>query len=81
MMTSPQPPHRAGASTWPAALVLWGTGAKSSPHSHQSCPHEHSALSGASCRHCDLGRLYRFTPASQPASSSTTSTPIRKLPR
>ncbi|HJZ71474.1 MAG TPA: AraC family transcriptional regulator [Vicinamibacterales bacterium] len=45
MMTAPCAPERAGASTWPAALILWGTGAKSSPHSHH-CFQVYLALSG-----------------------------------
>src|SRR5262245_66202614 len=45
MMTAPWAPERAGASTRPAALFLWGTGAKSSPHSHH-CFQVYFALSG-----------------------------------
>jgi AraC-like DNA-binding protein len=43
--TSPQHPERAGASIWPAALILWGSGARSSPHSHH-CIQLYLALSG-----------------------------------
>ena len=45
MLTPLQTPQRAGASTWPAALILWGTGAKSSPHSHH-CIQVYLALFG-----------------------------------
>src|SRR5215467_7514947 len=44
-MTTSPPPRQAGASTWPAALIFWGTGAKSSPHSHHSIQ-VYLALSG-----------------------------------
>jgi AraC-like DNA-binding protein len=45
MMTLPRPPQRAGATTWPAALILWGAGSRSSPHSHH-CIQVYLALSG-----------------------------------
>jgi len=51
MPESPQPPHAAqpshaaGASLWPAALILWGTGSRSSPHAHH-CIQVYLALSG-----------------------------------
>src|SRR5262249_47892996 len=45
MLTSPQPSHAAGASVWPAALILWGRGARSSPHAHH-CIQVYLALSG-----------------------------------
>src|SRR5262245_8364993 len=45
MVTSPPPPHAAGASPWPAALILWGSGSRSSPHSHH-CIQVYLALSG-----------------------------------
>src|SRR5262249_33009511 len=45
MLTSPQPPQPAGASLWPAALILWGRGTRSAPHSHH-CIQVYLALSG-----------------------------------
>jgi AraC-like DNA-binding protein len=44
MLTS-SPPSQAGASLWPAALILWGRGARSSAHCHH-CIQVHLALSG-----------------------------------
>src|SRR5262245_44539646 len=45
MLISPPSPEPAGASVWPAALILWGRGARSSPHSHH-CIQVYLALSG-----------------------------------
>jgi len=45
MLISPQPPEPAGASLWPAALIFWGRGTRSSPHSHHSIQ-VYLALSG-----------------------------------
>jgi AraC-like DNA-binding protein len=45
MMPSSPSLQQAGASTWPAALILWGAGSKSSPHSHH-CIQVYLALSG-----------------------------------
>jgi len=44
MRISAQPPQPAGASLWPAALILWGRGTRSSPHSHH-CIQVYLALS------------------------------------
>jgi AraC-like DNA-binding protein len=44
MLTS-SAPSQAGASLWPAALILWGRGARSSAHCHH-CIQVHLALSG-----------------------------------
>src|SRR5262249_33637974 len=46
MLTSPALPEQAGATVWPAALILWGRGSRSSPHSHH-CIQVYLALSGA----------------------------------
>jgi AraC-like DNA-binding protein len=40
-----QSSYGAGATVWPAALILWGTGSRSSPHSHH-CIQVYLALSG-----------------------------------
>src|SRR5215831_11389857 len=45
MLNSSPPPEPAGASVWPAALILWGRGSRSSPHSHH-CIQVYLALSG-----------------------------------
>src|SRR5215510_15575197 len=45
MSISPPLPEPAGASVWPAALILWGRGSRSSPHSHH-CIQVYLALSG-----------------------------------
>src|SRR5262249_4116621 len=42
---SPSPYEAAGASVWPAALILWGRGSQSSAHSHH-CIQVYLALSG-----------------------------------
>src|SRR5262245_58563374 len=44
MLTSERP-RAAGASLWPAALILWGSGSRSTPHSHH-CIQVYLALSG-----------------------------------
>src|SRR5262245_28260643 len=44
MLTS-EPPRAAGASLWPAAMILWGSGSRSTPHSHH-CIQVYLALSG-----------------------------------
>jgi AraC-like DNA-binding protein len=44
MLTS-EAPRPAGASLWPAALILWGSGSRSTPHSHH-CIQIYLALSG-----------------------------------
>src|SRR5215470_5785457 len=44
-MVTSEPPRSAGASSWPAALILWGSGSRSTPHSHH-CIQVYVALSG-----------------------------------
>src|SRR5262245_40359956 len=45
MTITPQPSPPAGASLWPAALILWGRGSRSSPHAHH-CIQVYLALAG-----------------------------------
>src|SRR5262249_16055838 len=66
MPISPQPAQRAGASLWPAALILWGRGARSSPHSHH-CIQLSVPLSGTGGRRAGPGPGWRRCAAVLPA--------------
>jgi len=57
MLTS-EPPRAAGASLWPAALILWGSGSRSTAHSHH-CIQVYLALSGTVRVRSDPGTRWR----------------------